>query len=268
MTYTSRDVEFHEEKFTAGTMLKQHDWSDETAEIEPPQLQPMLDAFQQQQASEPLPESGGSLSSVHADSQQAELPESSSESEQSQEWESESEAPAASQSPPTTMLRSGRVSHRPREYWRADECAHAAMITPPTTYHQAVGAPEGVHWKKAIDEEYASIMKHDTWDLVELPPDRRPVTCKWVFNVKQKADGSIDRYEARLVARGFTQAEGINYHETFSPVVKMTSIRVLLAITAIRDLELHQMDVKTAFLNDSTEEEICMTQPEELRTAG
>jgi hypothetical protein len=125
-----------------------------------------------------------------------------------------------------------------------------------------VGAPEGVHWKKAIDEEYASIMKHDTWDLVELPPDRRPVTCKWVFNVKQKADGSIDRYKARLVARGFTQAEGIDYHETFSPVVKMTSIRVLLAITAIRDLELHQMDVKTAFLNGSIEEEIYMTQPE------
>ena len=70
----------------------------------------------------------------------------------------------------------------------------------------------------------------------------------------RKADGSIDRYKARLVARGFTQAEGIDYHDTFSPVVKMTSIRVPLAITPIRGLELHQMDVKTAFLNGSIEE--------------
>ena len=78
-----------------------------------------------------------------------------------------------------------------------------------------------------------------TWELVERPKDRKLVSCKWVFKVKHNADGTVDRYKARLVARGFTQTEGVDYHDTYAPVVKMTSIRVLLSIVAIHDLELH-----------------------------
>jgi len=121
---------------------------------------------------------------------------------------------------------------------------------------------DAAQWKAAIQSEYSSLTDKQTWQLTPLPPGRRAISCKWVFKVKHHADGSIDRYKARLVARGFTQQEGVDYHETYAPVVKMTSIRVLLSIAAIYDLEVHQMDVKTAFLNGKLDEELYMQQPE------
>jgi hypothetical protein len=136
------------------------------------------------------------------------------------------------------------------------------VVTEPQTYEQAVSSPEREQWLEAINAEYKSLVENQTWNLVERPKERKLVSCKWVFKVKHNADGGVERYKARLVARGFTQTEGIDYHETYSPVVKMTSIRVLLSIVAIHDLELHQMDVKTAFLNGHLEEEIYMHQPE------
>ncbi|KAH9686018.1 hypothetical protein KPL70_014192 [Citrus sinensis] len=99
-------------------------------------------------------------------------------------------------------------------------------------------------------------------DLVDLPPNRKAIGNKWVFQIKHKADGTIEIYKARLVMKGYTQQEGVDYEETFSPVVRFASIRLILAIVAHLDLELHQMDVKTAFLNGELEEEIYMAQPQ------
>ena len=113
-----------------------------------------------------------------------------------------------------------------------------------------------------MDEKMESMRKNQVWDLVDLPPGRRAIGNKWILKVKRKADGSINRYKARLVAKGYTQMEGIDFEETFSPVVKFVSIRVILAFVAHYDLELHQMDVKTAFLNGDLDEEIYMVQPE------
>ena len=97
--------------------------------------------------------------------------------------------------------------------------------------------------------------------MVDLPPIRKTIGNKWVLNIKHKVDGTIDRYKARLVAKGYTQQEGIDYEKTFSPVVRFASICLILAIVARMDLELHQMDIKTAFLNGNLDKEIYMDQP-------
>ena len=102
---------------------------------------------------------------------------------------------------------------------------------------------------------------NNVWELVDLPLKCKTIGNKWVLKVKRKVDGSIDRYKARLVAKGYTQREGIDYEDTFSLVVRFASIRLVLSIVAKQDLELFQMDVKTAFLNGELDEEIYMDQP-------
>ena len=107
-----------------------------------------------------------------------------------------------------------------------------------------------------------SMTSNQVWDFVELPVGVKAIGCRWVFKTKKDSEGNIERHKARLVAKGFTQREGIDYRETFSPVSKKDSLRVILALVAHFDLELHQMDVKTAFLNGDLEEEVYMKQPE------
>ena len=110
----------------------------------------------------------------------------------------------------------------------------------------------------AMQEEMSSMDKNNVWELVDLPPGRKIIGNKWVLKVKRKADGSINRYNARLVVKGYTQREGIDYEDTFSPVVRFFSIYLILSIVAKQDLKLFQMDVKTAFLNGELDEEIYM----------
>jgi hypothetical protein len=134
-------------------------------------------------------------------------------------------------------------------------------IHEPRTVAEALSGTEAKEWSIAMQEEMDSMDKNQVWELVDLPPGRKAVGNKWILKVKRKADGSIDRYKARLVAKGFTQVEGVDYDETFSPVVRFSSVRIILAMVASMDLELFQMDVKTAFLNGELEEEIYMVQP-------
>ena len=123
-------------------------------------------------------------------------------------------------------------------------------------------------WKEALDSEYTSLIKNRAWNLLKLPEGRKPVGCRWVFKVKHNADGSLERYKARLVAKGYSQEEGIDYEETYSPVARYTSIRSVLAIASQLDLELHQIDAQTAFLNVELEEEIYMSLPEGYKEKG
>jgi hypothetical protein len=112
-----------------------------------------------------------------------------------------------------------------------------------------------------MQEEYNSLLKKQTWDLVPLPARRKFVRCRWVYRTKSAVNGQISKYKARLVAKGFQQVHGIDYGETFAPVVKMDSIRLALAIAVAKGWEVHQMDVKNAFLHGDLSEEIYMEQP-------
>ena len=138
----------------------------------------------------------------------------------------------------------------------------------PQTYKEAVTSPDGPMWKEAIKSEIDSILQNHTWELVDLPPGSKPLGCKWVFKKKMKTDGTIDKYKARLVIKGYKQQKGLDYFDTYSPVSRITSIRMMLAIASMRNLAVHQMDVKTAFLNGDLEEEIYMEQPEGFVSPG
>src|SRR3954466_104128 len=159
--------------------------------------------------------------------------------------------------PPPPRRNPPRDRHPPARYsasatstYSSDFSCFVASIhslQEPKSYSEAARSPE---WQKAMAEELEAFQKTHTWDLVPLPPGAHPVSCKWIYKVKTKADGSVDRYKARLVARGFTQEYGIDYEETFAPVAKMTSIRTIIDSAAALKWPLYQMDVKNAFLND------------------
>jgi hypothetical protein len=137
-----------------------------------------------------------------------------------------------------------------------------AADTEPTTLAEALARPDGAQWQTAMKEELDSIETNRVYELVELPPGRKAIGCKYVFKIKRNADGTVERYKARLVAKGFSQKEGVDFTETFAPVAKFQSIRTVLALAAAQGYPVHQMDVKTAFLNGDIEEEIYMQQPE------
>ncbi|WVY98395.1 hypothetical protein V8G54_030546 [Vigna mungo] len=125
----------------------------------------------------------------------------------------------------------------------------------PETFSQAMSSKESNLWHNAMKDEMDSMSSNQVWDLVELRNGLKPIGCRWVFKTKKDSHGNIERYKARLVAKGFTQREGIDYKETFSPVSKKDFLRIIMALVAHFDFELHQMDVKTTFLNGDLEEE-------------
>ncbi|GKA12670.1 reverse transcriptase domain-containing protein, partial [Tanacetum coccineum] len=122
--------------------------------------------------------------------------------------------------------------------------------------------------KEAMQEEIKALHKNKTWELVPLPGGRKPIRNKWVYKIKRNGDDQVERYRARLVVKGYAQKEGIDFNEIFSPVVRMTTIRVVLAMCATYDLHLEQLDVKTAFLHGNLEEEIYMLQPKGFEQKG
>jgi len=128
----------------------------------------------------------------------------------------------------------------------------------PQNLQEALDYPR---WRAAMQEEYDALMRNQTWHLTSSKKCSNLIDCKWVFKVKKKADGTIDRYKARLVAKGFKQRYGIDYEDTFSPVVKIATIRLVLSIAVSRGWCLRQLDVQNAFLHGVLEEEVYMKQP-------
>ncbi len=122
-------------------------------------------------------------------------------------------------------------------------------------------AKQDPRWKDAMKEKFNALVKNKTWELVRLPPEKKAVRCKWVFTVKQTLEGKVDMYKARLVAKGYSQTYGIDYDETFAPVVKMSTMRVLVSCAVNFRWPLHQLDVKNAFLYGDLQEEVYIEIP-------
>ncbi|GJS76811.1 zinc finger, CCHC-type containing protein [Tanacetum coccineum] len=138
----------------------------------------------------------------------------------------------------------------------------------PRTYNEAMQSRDVAFWKEVIDDEICSIMENNTWVLSNLPPGCKPLGCKWIFKRKIKVDGTIEKFKARLVIQGFRQKEGIDYFDTYAPVARIIIIRLLIALEAIHNLVIYQMDVKTLFLNGDLEKEVYMKQPKRCVMLG
>ena len=163
----------------------------------------------------------------------------------------------------------------PGQWWMANHhvnvtaaSAGIAADKEPATYQEALAAPDAEQWKQAMDEEMASLHANGTWVLEPLPTGVKPIPVKWVYKIKRDANGNIERYKARLVAKGYMQREGIDFNEVYAPVSKAATMRALLSLVAADDLELEQLDIKTAFLNGDLEETLYMQQPPGYQEGG
>lgn len=160
------------------------------------------------------------------------------------------------------LLRRSSRTHKPPDWYGfstpAAMSTTLSSISIPTCYRQAM---EHECWQQAMEAELKALEENHTWDMVSCPPNVKPIGSKWIYTLKLKSDGSLDRYKARLVALGNKQEYGLNYDETFAPVAKMTTVRTILAIASSKSWPLHQLDVKNAFLHGELKEEIYMKLP-------
>lgn len=169
---------------------------------------------------------------------------------------------------PPNVRRSTRTKYLPDRY--GDTVSYTVLALNavdfidevPSSIEDIKSRPDSTKWMEAVNREMDSLLQNNTWTLTKLPKCRSTVDCKWVFKRKHDENGLPCDYKARLVARGFSQRKGFDYQETYSPVAKITSFRIILAVAAQFDLHIHQMDVKTAFLNGNLNEDIYMSQPD------
>lgn len=157
-----------------------------------------------------------------------------------------------------------RYPTRARKPNRSDDFEYAFLAVGPNDpqyFREACNRTDSVHWKRAMEEEINALGDNDTWELVDRPTNCNVVKCKWVYKLKRGVDGS-SRHKARLVAKGFSQKPGQDFDQTFAPVVKLSSLRVLFGLAAELDLEVDHVDITTAFLNGDLNETIFMEQPE------
>jgi hypothetical protein len=296
----SRDVIFNEDKFTfgrhkSGTTNQQTDIDeidktidsiDTDTNINTHASQQYIDA---RQLSDPLEEDlNGSNNdmkcienysvapSVAIDEHQQELKYNSEENQQPQPVVAVAEFPVVVVVPPTiTNKRPTRQTRQPQRdfmvsssIYALSAVANSNIIEEPKTYQEAMVSKDSEYWQAAMDEEIKALYDNNTWSLVKLPAGRTAIGSKWVFKLKLNKDGNVERYKARFCAKGYSQEQGIDYNETFAPVVKYKSLRIILALVAIKDYELTQMDVNTAFLNAQIKEQVYMKQPEGYEKGG
>ncbi len=130
------------------------------------------------------------------------------------------------------------------------------------TVEEVLKGKNAKKWEITMQEEYDFLIVNNIWSSVPHPKGRKPISCKWVFKIKHGVNGEVERYKVKFVAKFFTQTFGIDYNKTFEPVEKFVLICCILALATIENMEIHQMDVKIAFINGDFEEEIYMEEPE------
>ena len=169
----------------------------------------------------------------------------------------------SNQTEPTSVpvQQSHRIRCKPDRYGVWVNSQETADDPEPVTVDDALLSPNKQRWKNAMDKEMQSIHENDVWSLVPLPSNRKAIGCKWVFKKKIGSDGSIERYKAQLVAQGYAQQRGLDYDETFCPIVGFESLRSVISIAVQHDMHLHQVDFTAAFLNRDLSEEVYMKQP-------
>ena len=138
----------------------------------------------------------------------------------------------------------------------------------PETYDEAMNSKWSTYWKEAQAEEFTSMLQLQVFDEVIKPPNIKVISCKWVYSIKRNPDGTVDRFKARLVARGFSQRQGFDFWETYSPTVLACSIRTFLTVCKMKGMVIHQVDVKTAFLNGDIDGEIYVNPPAPYNSSG
>lgn len=215
------------------------------------------------------------LRPVAQEEQNAPLPTVSAPLERQIEPEVEVRAVKPARNVPTATRRSNRLAdgnvastygaQRTYAAHLAAESALVLAITPtadePKTIGEAMKRPDALEWLKSVKSELDSLVSKGTWVETTLPEGRKAIGCKWVLKTKTDADGNVIKHKARLVAQGFSQQPGLDFEETFAPVSRMTSLRILLTIAATHDLEVHQADVEGAYLNGELDREIYMRLP-------
>lgn len=151
---------------------------------------------------------------------------------------------------------------RPRKEFNKLNSLKPEEIVAPSTYIQALNSDQSDSWKASLQKEMNSLQANKTWSLVDLPEGQKAIGCKWVFTLKRDKQGNIQSFKSRLVAKGCGQRPGINYFETFSPVARYSTIRLVIALAVEHGMFMHQMDVSSAYLNSNLHDEVYMRQPE------
>jgi len=163
------------------------------------------------------------------------------------------------------LRKSIRVRNKPKhleDYTVLALCAESLVEDVPEHFDDIQGRDDEKQWLRAVNEEMTSLTENETWNLVKLPPGRKALENRWVFKIKRNLDGDIDRYKARLVIKGCSQRKGLDYHDTYAPVARLTTVRTLLSIVNKFKLKTRQLDVKNAFLHGTISETIYMKQPQ------
>lgn len=162
------------------------------------------------------------------------------------------------------VIRSGKPGRPKKQYNILNVMSEDIRI--PQTVNEAINGPYAKEWIEAMKKEYNALIENETWSVVELPQNQKAIGSKWVFTLKKDKEGKVERFKARLVAKGCSQKYGINYDETFSPVIRYANLRLLIAIAVEHKLYMHQMDVTTAYLNGDLHDDVFMKQPEYFET--